>query len=275
MRMTVLKDLTEGSLNRLRAPDKMGTLPDDEITIQGPATAPMAYLESKIINTSSEDAKITDKRCWKWANEGTWNTLKECYTQATGTTVRNTYNMPELLEDLVSPGNLAVALLFVSYSKFTWKNRCKAVYEGKIYGTPASAVAKEAARNTKHLGRRFTSTHRISNLQKGIKDLQQVNMNIHIDRMQRRRERHSPEALFTPQMLGSGETSDESEDRRTDRTSALEGRSPRERPGQTTPEGQEDCEGKYSTGRGDRVNMLRELEILRFREFDEETVSEP
>ncbi|KAL3679073.1 hypothetical protein R1sor_022029 [Riccia sorocarpa] len=73
----------------------------------------------------------------------TWRSLKTLYYTTTGKELRDT-SLPQLTIDLAVPTNLAAAILFVVYSRFTWKSRCKATYEGHYSITYVSNMGPRA-----------------------------------------------------------------------------------------------------------------------------------
>ncbi|KAL3682544.1 hypothetical protein R1sor_000566 [Riccia sorocarpa] len=61
----------------------------------------------------------------------------------------------------------ALAIIFASYSRFTWKDRCKAVFEGGTANTPLQVILSEAANTAKKLCRNFKATAKLDSLQTG------------------------------------------------------------------------------------------------------------
>ncbi|KAL3684100.1 hypothetical protein R1sor_002122 [Riccia sorocarpa] len=87
-----------------------------------------------------------------------WQTISGLFYNVTRRKIRDS-SLPELLEDVTRPQNLAAALLFVSHSRFTWKNRCTEVYEGKKTHTPATVVIQDATNIAANLHKRYSSEY--------------------------------------------------------------------------------------------------------------------
>ncbi|KAL3702203.1 hypothetical protein R1sor_020225 [Riccia sorocarpa] len=80
--------------------------------------------------------------CCRSANTN-WRTLISLYTRVTGQEGKIT-SLVEIGEQIVQLEHHTVAILFVTHSRFTWKDRCKQCYEGKTTVTPIHVILQKA-----------------------------------------------------------------------------------------------------------------------------------
>ncbi|KAL3696889.1 hypothetical protein R1sor_010965 [Riccia sorocarpa] len=182
-------------------------------------------------------------------------------------------SLPVLMEFAGKPENVVVAILLETHSRFTWKNRCKTVYEDGTSTTPANVIIMGAEKVITTLSRKFTSETRRSKIDSGKKALAQTRVLHERDKLQRNR--HA--ILTTVDSLGrlipeDPETREYWEDRDVDRTDALEVHHPRERWHNDTEYYIKHLDATEKVTRTDpRHNgMLEELELLGFTEIREE-----
>ncbi|KAL3693350.1 hypothetical protein R1sor_007001 [Riccia sorocarpa] len=204
----------------------------------------------------------------------TWGYLSDEIQQVTGRRMRDT-SLPELLEDVLDPRNLAAAILFVVSSRSIWKHRCKLVYEGKNEQVLVKVIVREAEKMADLLHMRYTAKHRWDHLKDCKRTLASVMVNI------RTRGRYQGRLRIAPRRNGNTEevyTAEEEhsvqeEDKHTDRSAALEGRSPKENT-RTANEGIDRSSADLETHQRRWWSMAQELELLGFSEMELEESQE-
>ncbi|KAL3691868.1 hypothetical protein R1sor_005519 [Riccia sorocarpa] len=170
-------------------------------------------------------------RCHSTRNA--WKELSTVFYRAKGRKLRDT-SLPELLEDVLSSENLAAAILFVIYSRFTWKTRCTMVYEGKQVNTPNKVILREAKRLTENLFKRYSAERRKEYLNECKGTLKTMGLDPCFGGRSRAivtSPLQSEERVWEPPLEEEEDPANQHRD--MDRRDALEGRQPKEHEGPT------------------------------------------
>ncbi|KAL3683824.1 hypothetical protein R1sor_001846 [Riccia sorocarpa] len=86
-----------------------------------------------------------------------WQTLTNLHCRASGEDELRSTALISVVENLLKPANSALLVVFVACLRFTWRDRCKAVFEGKRRATPAQVILLEAERTIAGLKRKYIS----------------------------------------------------------------------------------------------------------------------
>ncbi|KAL3682627.1 hypothetical protein R1sor_000649 [Riccia sorocarpa] len=206
MRVEDLECIQGTVLGRLTSADKLGFLPDTRVKAEGPLSEAMAFLH-KIARRS-------------------WDKLKGLYYQATGVRVIDT-SLPSMCEKMGKLEQAAWTIVFVVYSWYTWKDRCKLVYEGSPTQTPTKVILSAAEDIAANLVKTFSSSAKKEAIQTAKHQLATMQAILLAKRIGRNREITS--GAYSEQGAELEADRSVSQARRTARGDADEGRQPKER----------------------------------------------
>ncbi|KAL3701836.1 hypothetical protein R1sor_019858 [Riccia sorocarpa] len=94
----------------------------------------------------------------------TWRELERLFTKLTGEKMVYT-SLPTLVECLVKPENAPMLIRFTIFTRFSWKSRCKEVFEGKKGNVPAKTTVAEGIRIAAGIARKFTASTKCNDIQ--------------------------------------------------------------------------------------------------------------
>ncbi|KAL3688149.1 hypothetical protein R1sor_014458 [Riccia sorocarpa] len=158
----------------------------------------------------------------------TWNHLDDVYKRNTGKGMQGT-SLPSLLEYSVKPENIAVLILLAFHTRYTWKDRCKKVYEGRDNPTPPTVILQEVEKAATSLAKKYTSKVKLESIKAGRRELALIKRTQTIDKIRRDRRIFAAQLPLTHTMWQeTPEPPDSYEDRNTNREDAQEGHQPKE-----------------------------------------------
>ncbi|KAL3683955.1 hypothetical protein R1sor_001977 [Riccia sorocarpa] len=310
MRLHYTGELSGVPLERLIDADKLGSLPDSQLGAEGLLTEPGAFLARWAARANLEGEQITAPCMWQWrgnvvAQEDrswdlsngewraivrkeanmwcrmnarcrqvrhNWKTLCQLYKETTGREVGES-SLIMVGEKILQPEHYRMAVLFLKHTRFTWKDRCKSVYNEARGVTPVSVTLVEADYMLSRLRRKYTSETTRKKLEKCHHEV--TIMRVYENRWRIREEQRN--SLFHRRWSlepHAGIMEDPSYDRRrVDRRQADEGRAPRERQTSTDPNVVEhEMETTPTTEWAPmeidtQEDTIRELELLGFSEI--------
>ncbi|KAL3690555.1 hypothetical protein R1sor_016864 [Riccia sorocarpa] len=289
MRITDLSDLQGRPLRRLKAADLLGELPDTEIRVSGPLSEAVSLLAEWVKNMTRDNRRITDPTQWSWdltsdAKQTTW-----------------TKETKEWKQIIIPPYQLrmkANASWGMNWDTRKWETLWKGVWQGSMFPRDkmwvwrilnkafftlergatigvTTAICKSCQQATENVDHLFLRCPHSGNT-----DASSLMVNIRTRgryrgglRIAPRRHENTEAANTEAANTAEEEHSTQEEDRRTDRSAALEGRRPKENT-RTVNEDVDRSSEDLETHQRRWWSMAQELELLGFREMELEEPQE-